>query len=265
MYSAEVIADSLSPDNVRLTTMRLRFPRFVLAELNTHRVFSRNAASSRAIPIQTRITEVMTAPVLPYEWGAASRHMAATEPILPILASRASAAWLSARDAAVDAATALQQLGVHKQVVNRLLEPFAWVDVILSGTDWASFFTLRCAPEAQPEIRHLACLMREAYEQSLPRICGYGTWHIPLLSEDELDTIPSFQDALLIAAGRIARVSYNGRSNTLEADLALAHRLRASGHWSPFEHVAVASPDRYDMCRNYRRGWHQLRAMLDDD
>lgn len=265
MYVAEIVADSLSPDDWRLTTMRLRFPRFVLAELNTHRVFSRNAASSRAISIQTRIDEVMTDPVLPHEWGAASRSMAATEMIAPELALKASSAWLSARDAAIDAATAMHRLGVHKQVVNRLLEPFAWVDVILSGTDWTSFFALRCAPEAQPEIRHLACLMREAYEASLPRFCQYGTWHIPLLSEEELDTIPSFQDALLIAAGRIARVSYNGRSKTIEADLELAHRLRASGHWSPFEHVAVASPGQYVMCRNYQRGWHQLRAMLDND
>ena len=193
MYVAEIVADSLSPDDVRLTTMYLRFPRFVLAELNTHRVFSRNAASSRAISIQTRINEVRANPVIPYEWGAASRSMAASYTISPSLASDARAAWLSARDAAIDAATAMQRLGVHKQVVNRLLEPFAWVDVILSGTDWASFFTLRCASDAQPEIRYLACLMREAYDASPPRICRYGTWHIPLLSEEELGTIPSFQ------------------------------------------------------------------------
>jgi hypothetical protein len=191
--------------------------------------------------------------------------MAATEPIALAHVPDAIAAWLAARDAAVDAATSMQRLGVHKQVVNRLLEPFAWVDVILSGTEWASFFRLRCAADAQPEIRHLACLMRDAYETSVPRVCRYGTWHLPLLSDDELQTIPSFEDALLIAAGRIARVSYNGRSKTHDADLALAHRLRASGHWSPFEHVAVARPGGVTLCRNYRRGWHQLRAILDGE
>jgi thymidylate synthase ThyX len=256
-----VLLDSLSPAGIRLITLEVCFPRFVLAELNTHRSFSRNSASSRAIPTSKLLERVESDPVLPLEWGRNRAGMSASDLLTEREAEEAKRIWLLARDAAVAHARKLLELKVHKQELNRLLEPFLWHTVIVSATEWENFFELRCAPNAQPEIRAAALQMRDAIDASRPRPVGYGEWHLPLLQDDErgLDHETEKQ----ISAARCARVSYlthEGNRET-EKDLELYRRLRSERHWSPFEHVATPAADS-GFHANFR-GWLQMRREVE--
>lgn len=244
---AEIILDSVSPyTGDRLTTMRVTMHRFILAEMNTHRAFSRNSASSRAIPVNRRIRQVEEDPARPVEWGRNRAGMVAGEPLDARDEEKAEYYWEQAARNAVEAARRLGEVGVHKQVVNRLLEPFLWHTVLVSATDWSNFFTLRLASDAQPEMRAAAVAMFEAYNASVPT---RRSRHVPFGGEIET------------AVARCARVSY-GRDDEdrgIGADREMFSRLLSSGHLSPFEHVAWASPGRH---ANYQ-GWYQLRTALE--
>lgn len=144
MIGAEVVADSLSPKGHRLTTMLVTMPRHILAELNTHRMLSKNSASSRAIPFKRMLEIVETNPFIPIAWQKDHSGMQGTEYLTGEHATHATAVWLEARDEAVKRAKALSNAGATKQMVNRLLEPFMWHKVLISGTEWDNFFHLRC-------------------------------------------------------------------------------------------------------------------------
>ncbi len=260
-YAARVLLDSIAPTGVRLTTMEVTFPRFVLAEFNTHRVFSRNSASSRAIPTSKLIERVVADPVLPLEWGRNRKGMSASDMLSADEARQAEEAWLAARDAAVAAAEHLLEIGVHKQILNRILEPFLWHTVIVTATEWENFFRLRASPNAQPEIRAAAVAMREALTQSRPCEIEVGQWHLPLLQPDEgsLD----IEQRKQVAVARCARVSYltHDGARDIARDLELYERLKAGRHLSPFEHVATPTRTA-DFAANFR-GWRQLRAEIE--
>lgn len=256
--NATIIADSVSPSGVRLTTIEVTLHRFVLAELNTHRVFSRNSASSRAIPVRKQIARVVDDPAVPVEFGANQRGMQAGEPLTGEDHDRALSAWLEARDRAVEAVTRLQELGVHKQVTNRLLEPFMWHTVIVTATEWDGFWEQRCSPLAQPEIRVAAESMKAAYDASEPAPVGMGEWHTPYLREEDGDLDP--ETARQVSAARCARVSYlthDGRRD-ISKDIELYERLVSARppHWSPLEHVATPASE--STLGNLRE-WRQLR------
>lgn len=251
MYNATILLDSVNPLGTRLTTMRVTMPRFILAEFNTHRVFSRNAASSRAIPVKARIAHVEQHPFVPAVFGKNQKGMQAHEEIIEQHAAEAT--WRRAAQDAVAHATMLADLGVHKQLANRILEPFLWIDVIVSSTTWSNFFAQRISPLAQPEMMEVASLMKRALDDSSPEFLGWGQWHSPLHENRD------------VAAGRIARVSYDGAfkdSTNDDADILLGERLQRDHHWSPFEHIAQARRD-LDT-RNFGPGWVQWRAMLDE-
>lgn len=249
MYKAEILLDSINPAGSRLTTMRVTMPRFILAEFNTHRVFSRNAASSRAISIKRRIEQVEQNPVFPLEWGLDQKGMSASNVLDQESAIDAVCEWKDAANYAVQQAKALQRLGLHKQIVNRILEPFTWVTVIVSSTEWENFFHLRISPMAQPEIRRTAELMKEALDASVPVQLKWGEWHVPLARDP------------WVAAGRLARVSYETEGKSDQEDKDLAHRLANSGHWSPFEHIAQALRTGYN--NNFHLTWTQWRALVE--
>ena len=255
-YSARVLLDSTSPAGIRLTTLEVTFPRFVLAEFNTHRQFSRNSASSRAVPTAKLIERVLKDPAVPLEWGKNKAGMSASDVLPGDVAQEAERAWLSARDAAVAHAQRLLALDVHKQELNRLLEPFLWHTVIVSATEWENFFELRCAPNAQPEIRAAALLMLEARNASVPQPLDYGEWHTPLLQPDE--SALDLETRRRVSAARCARVSYLTHQGLreIERDLELYDRLRGDRHLSPFEHVATPA-----------RGWRVSSKLsrLDSD
>ncbi len=261
-YAARVLRDSLSPAGVRLTTMEVTFPRFVLSEFNTHRVMSRNSASSRAIPSGKLIERALSDPVIPFEWGRNQKGMQAGNVLSEADAARALRVWLSARDAAVAHARELLDLKVHKQVLNRVLEPFLWHTVIVTSTEWRNFFELRCAPAAQPEIRAAATAMREALEASSPAPVAMGEWHLPLVQDDERTTLP-LEIQKKISAARAGRVSYLTHEGVrdVDKDVELHDRLMAERHLSPFEHVATPAPDT-QFHANFR-GWIQMRAEIE--
>lgn len=249
---AEVIEDSVTEEGHRLTTMEVRFHRFVLAEFNTHRVFSRNSASSRAIPLRKQVERVRSNPAMPVSWPAEQKGMQGGEELAENRAWGAQSTWHHARADAVRHAESLSfGYGVHKSVVNRLLEPFMWHTVIVSATDWSGFFEQRCSPLAQPEIRVAAEMMREAYESSEPTEIKAGDWHLPYVEEEDITAVLQAEDRSLpphavlarISAARCARVSYltqDGRRD-IRADLTLYERLVSARppHFSPLEHVAT--------------------------
>lgn len=280
--SAKVLADSISPEGVRLTTLECVYPRIVHAEMMTHRMFSRNAASSRAIPVQKMISAVQDDPYVPTSWGKNQKGMQAEQDLTPEEAYTARQRWLWARDSAVSHATALLELGLHKQLVNRLLEPFHWYTCIITATEWANFFNLRCNPMAHPEIKRAAELMLYAMQSSAPRLLNYGQWHTPLVGEDEAAQILEEEELrgwttcdhnmiARVSVGRCARVSYlthDGKRDPVE-DVKLADRLLEAGHMSPFEHVArpmtLEEAAEFDhtigFCGNLR-GWVQYRKTI---
>ncbi len=258
---ARIIADSVSPGGDRLTTFRLRFPRFILSEFNTHRALSRNAASSRAIPVLKLIERVERDPFIPTVFPAERRGMSAGDPLDGRNAELAREIWVDAMEDAVRNARLLATGFVHKSYVNRLLEPFSYVDVIASATEWANFFGLRCAPDAQPEFRELALLMLAAYREHEPRDLAWSEWHVPFGERMEgLDIDEETQRKVAVA--RIARLSYTTHDGAIDvaADVALFMRLLKDGHMSPFEHIACASA--YETNASNFRGWDQLRLRL---
>ncbi len=266
--SARIIADSQNEYGNRLTTFVLTFPRIVLAEFNTHRVISRNSASSRAIPFEKMVKMVQEDPFIPINWMKDHKGMQGTEYFkdeeeLP------RDMWLQARDEAVSCAKYLSNLGLTKQICNRLLEPFMWHTVIATASEWQNFFALRAHDQAEIHIQELAYKMLDEYNANTPKVLKAGEWHIPFgdkidvqrmidgeafsnehdgfafgLSGDIEYYIEKFK--VKIATARCARVSYlnfEGKDD-YEADIKLHDTLLSSGHMSPFEHCARAMTER---------------------
>jgi thymidylate synthase ThyX len=265
-YYVEIVADSIGPNNARITTFSLRYPRMVHAELMTHRVFSRNASSTRAVPVAKMIEWVQTDPAMPVFWGRNRKGMQATEELTPAEVAACEARWLEARDNAVRTAKALMATGAHKQVAGRVLEPFAHVNVVVTGTSFANFFAQRCHEDAQPDMQVLAVKMARAYRDSTPRRLDEGRWHLPFVTEEERagndDYFAGFAWAK-VATARCARVSYktfDGRAPHVADDVRLYGELLAGRHMSPFEHAAIASDDPRLRSGNFV-GWHQYRKL----
>lgn len=260
---AKVIADSISQAGHRLTTFEVRFHRFVLAEFNTHRLFSRNSASSRAIPVGKNLDEVYFNTAIPVEWRSEKSGMQGGDLLSEEDAKQAEAIWIKASVDAGLRAEELMDLGVHKSIVNRLLEPFMWHTVIVTATAWDNFFAQRVSPLAQPEIKAAARMMLDAYEASDPRLVYDTEYHRPYITPEDEDAVNdkyadsdgmvSWENDLKvtdelnrISVARCARVSYltHDGKRDLQADLDLYDRLVSADpmHASPLEHVATPDP-----------------------
>lgn len=260
MYKVIILADSINEVGNRLTTFECTYPRFIHSELLTHRQLSRNSSSSRAIPISKMIEQVKNNPAMPVYWGKNQAGMQAETELDPESAKRAWECWTVARSAALEFAQRMVDLNVHKQIVNRLLEPWMWITTIISATEWRNFFYLRNNPDAQPEIHFLAVMMQEAYEGATPIRLNAGEWHLPFIYQRDLEEVLDF-DLQRVASGRIARVSYLTHDGVRDPakDIELCGSLIDKGHWSPLEHVAQASPGLHNS--NFV-GWHQYRKMF---
>lgn len=275
-YAANILLDSVSPRGDRVTTFEVTYPRLVHSELMTHRVFSRNAASSRAIPVAKSIQRVIDDPVIPVEWGRNQAGMQAELFADDWTEEQAQQLWLCARDDAVRSAQQLSGLGIHKQLVNRLLEPFSWITTIITSTDYENFFWQRASqhsPLAQPELRRIADMMLALYVTSTPDNLGYLEWHTPYIRADDVFSAdgvplrtnlahPNVELRKQVSAARCARVSYLTQDGTRshDKDLELYERLVSAspGHWSPLEHVASPAFASEDQQGNLR-GWRQMR------
>lgn len=257
---AAVIADSISPDGYRITTMQLYIPRYLLAELNTHRMIAKSAASSRAVPVKRRVHMVEQEPYKPVSFGANKPGMQDGGDLDAVSQRRASKVWAKAAQAMARFAKELDDLGVHKQYANRLLEPFVYVPAVITATELDNFFKLRANEEADPGFQIGANKIRRALDVSVPKRLDVGEWHAPYLTDadDDLD-LPS---KLKVSAARCARVSYwthDGRKTPANDDLALAQRLLDSGHMSPFDHQATpANPHAYESPLHLERDMRQF-------
>lgn len=246
---AKIVADSISPEGHRLTTFEVRFHRFVLAEFNTHRVFSRNSASSRAIPVGKNLDAVYFDPAIPVEWRAEQKGMQGGDLLEGHQAEDAKDAWLKASQHAGIIAEDLVDIGVHKSIVNRVLEPFAWHTVIVTATAWENFFAQRVSPLAQPEIRVVAEQMYEQYFDDFnhgPQELKEGEWHLPYITEHDYGHEGGYELLKKVSVARCARVSYltHDGKRDIWKDLELYERLVSASpmHASPLEHVATPDP-----------------------
>lgn len=289
--SAKVILDSIAPNGARLTTFELTYPRMIHAELMTHRVFSRNAASSRAIPTPAKIKRIREDMAMPSEWGVNQKGMQSGGALDAELAKWAEQTWRAAGNNALRSAEVLCGqlcarcfndpknnlcrvqgfdacivLDLHKQVANRVPEPFDHITVVLSATRYNNHWKLRLEvdpatgrPYADPTYFELASKWRAAFDTSTPTELDVGQWHLPyitledyepvlvhlakLVEKGQLDQgLVHFEREKLLrkmSVGRCARVSYMRQGQgDIEDNVVLHDRLAASGHWSPFEHVA---------------------------
>lgn len=283
MIEAKILLDSVGPNGARLTTFSLTYPRFIHAEIMTHRVFSRNAASSRAIPPHKILDLVEKSPAEPVFWGRNQQGMQAREELLEPLLGQAKTLWGYARDSAVSFVRSLYAVGLHKQLSNRIVEPWMPMTTLVTSTHWKNFFALRRHSSAQPEFHAIANAAYQAFRESTPGEPNLFGWHAPLLPDRE-ELLPSYsvQQILKISVGRLARVSYlthDGKRDP-EADIALCERLLASGHMSPFEHVAESMSEQEWTDFSLRAaaewiergipmgnlwGWRQYRKLLTDE
>lgn len=253
-YSAKVILDSVGPNGARLITLEHTHPRMVHADFMTHRVFSRNASSSRAIPVEKLMDKVERMPVMPVFWGENQAGMQASKELEGAARAEAERLWIEARDFNVQVAKRLGYkerdggLNLHKQLSNRLIEPWMFITCVVTLTEFSNYEGLRIGGGAQPELEYSATLARDAIAKSTPQKLESGQWHLPYVTgydEDELRIEREFSVDRLkaISVGRCAAVSYLKQDQSKEAlddERRAMERLYPSGHMSPFEHVAMA-------------------------
>jgi len=271
---AEVILDSISPTGYRLTTMEVTFHRFILPEFNTHRSFSRNSASSRAIPLGKTLERVAGNPAFAVSWPREQRGMQGGEDLF-------GQALQDAQDLVSDLHEYTTKRiedyitehpeksdRLHKSVINRYLEPFSWHTVIVSATEWDNFWEQRCSSLAQPEIRVPAEKMRIAYEVSTPVEVGHDSWHTPYILSEEYEEL-SLKARKAVSAARCARVSYltHDGLRDINKDIDLYNRLVTAvpAHFSPLEHVAkpaVISQHAPGNFVSWQQHRHEVESMI---
>lgn len=263
-----VIEDSVTKKGNRLTTLQLKYHRFFHAEVMTHRQFSRNASSSRAIPVKKMLAQVWNDPAMPIQWGGNIAGMQAGAELPAWKRKLCSFVWRTAGKAACVAAWSMMKLGLHKQWSNRVLEPWQFIHVILSSTEWENFFGLRDHPDAQPELQVLAQMIKVAMAESTPRLVKVAEWHLPYLGIGERAGLR--EKAQKMASSRCCRVSYlrhDGQRPSIDDDLELFNKLTKSRpiHASPFEHVARPYVEGIDDPADQRnfKGWVQYRAIIE--
>jgi thymidylate synthase ThyX len=260
MKNAIILADSLNTaTGDRLTTFLLpRFPKCLLAELNTHRIFSRSAASSRAIPVRKMIERIIEDPYFP-SFRKNKRGMQG-ESLRESVKIKAERFWNIAMSEAIECAIELDELGIHKDMANRLLEPFMRVPVVVSSTEWENFFDLRCSPMAAPDFEEVAREMEKSRLTNIPWHLEPGQWHIPFKPEDENELLRQLERSAACAA-RTSYANHDGTEPNYEKDKALHDMLLKEKHMSPFEHQAVAMRES-EFCKNFR-GFRQYRDFIE--
>jgi hypothetical protein len=289
MITAKIIADSISEKGKRITTFELEYPRFIHSELMTHRMLSRNAASSRAIPVNTMIGLVWSNPAQPVHWGKNQAGMQAKEELTGFRLWATKKIWNVSGKVACGFAWILNKVGCHKQIVNRITEPWSHIKVVATATEWDNFFYLRNHPDAQPEIHELARIMWDLYKNSTPKELKEGEWHLPYISSSDgkyyttSTPIPiagfpedkpmykvfasdeiSLEDAKKLSASLCAQTSFRKADESVDKAIRIYDRLVVSRpvHSSPFEHQATPSDDP-ELVSGNLRGWFQFRESID--
>lgn len=257
MINAKIIADSINEFGNRVTTFELEYPRYIHSELLTHRVFSRNCASSRAIPLNVMIELVLNNPVIPM-WTKNQKGMQGTT-LDPISKSKATDEWLHALLNAVESVKKLQEIGVHKQNANRLLEPFQHIKTIFTGSEFDNFFNLRIAPDVQPEFCELAKNMKLLLDVSIPQQLKDNEVHCPYFEHVTINDA----DKILTSVALCAQVSYRKENSEKETVKRIINMLLTSErlHASPFEHICKTGNPEIQI--GNLKGYKQLRHFVE--
>ena len=278
--TAEVIADSIGPNGKRITSILINHWRGIHAELLRHRLFSFSVASSRAIPYSVQSKQVKEDPMMPVLWPRSHKGMQGTEVFEGKEHEEMNDKWVSAKDDMLYHTERYTERGLSKQLTNRLLEPWVNSCCVITATEWGNFFRLRCpttkvtalsgspikgdfdwwADEIQLDfpaeynIQDLAIKMKKALDASTPTELRQGQWHLPFISQDDIDAYTEADQCASvhwdilkkISAARCARTSYGKNlGKTDRDDLALAETLLKEHHLSPFEHQAMAINEKY--------------------
>lgn len=284
MIFARIIKDSISWTGVRITTFELVYPRFILAEVNTHRSDSKNSSSSRAIPVAAMLEQIRNNPAVPVHWGKNQSGMQAKEELDEATKAIVQADWLTAMEFAVQYSERMQSNGLHKQVANRVTEPWQWMKTVYTTTSPANLFNLRHHEDAQPEFRVLAGCMLNALAESEPEHLYQGMWHLPYVDteviydpkskasgfydmyqvcKDEFGNEIPLELALKISASCCAQVSYRKNDPSLEKAEVIYDRLINSKpcHASPVEHQALVPDMEYEPFdpSTWQDGWTHVR------
>lgn len=273
-----------------LWTFELTYPRYIHSEFMTHRVFSRNASSSRAIPVKRMIEQVREKPVIPPNVFKNQNGMVGEIKADALTTAEFYSLWREAADNACKTAEMMEKLGIHKQHVNRILEPFQFIRVIVTATEWCNFFILRLAPDAQPEMQELAGAIYDEMDHYRDKNVGILEFNapskhctsifdptssgnvptvvsLPYIVDDDIKEIgkEDYKTLMKISAARCARVSYNnhdGSKPNIDKDLALYEHLYAGRHMSPMEHTCIRDKD-YKKHANLT-GWESLRYLVEN-
>lgn len=272
MITAKIVADSINPAGDRITTGLWTFPRYILCEINTHRMLAKNTASSRAIPVEKMVAAVREHPAMFEQYGRANKGMTSQELLEHGEIAVFEDAWREIGKACASFAEYWSK-HVAKQIVNRIIEPWMWTTQIITGTDWHNFFALRAHPAAQPEFQVLAYRWLDAYLKSEPVKCGWGGWHWPFFDPKDHNG----GEPLKISVARCARVSYtrHDAEDTPNSCAKLHDRLLEQGHMSPFEHQARATlPEPFEKTKMFTvdsiyygcfKGWKPYRKFLPNE
>lgn len=267
---ATVIMDSVNQFGTRLTTMEVTFHRFILAEVNTHRKFSRNSASSRAIPLETMLNRAVMHPALPIKWPREQPGMSGGDELTGDDLHDAEELLLAIRDETTTlindyiARHPDKSTRLHKSLLNRPLEWFMWHTAIISSTEWGNMFHQRISPTAQPEFYELAVAMKDALDDSTPTERQPNEMHLPYTTMEERSTL-STEELIKISTARCARVSYlthDGKRDIAEDVRMFDETLWSNGHWSPMEHPAIATAT-ISPLSNFDAGWVQVRQFAE--
>jgi hypothetical protein len=282
-----------------VTVLLTRFPYTLVQELATHRLLrqggvvevlgdtnpftemtSRSSASTRAIPVERVIQRILDDPFIP-QFSQHQKGMQGVEIDDPEFQYKNAMIWRQALEQNIQLARQLAAQGVHKQHVNDLLKPFLRIPILITATEWENFFHLRTDKPCRPEFRVWAIAIKQAMEQSTPKVLKPGDWHIPF--GDQMPPGLSLSEQLQVATARCARLSYathDGKRDVQE-DMRLYNQLLQDGHMGPFEHCAMAVADYFTappkiacyaylpgqmqpvFTRNFR-GFYSYRAMVED-
>lgn len=253
---ARIIADSVTANGKRFTTFEWELPRLILAEVNTHRMLSKNTSSSRAIPLNAAIENIQKNPAFPVYWGKNQAGMSASEELTGEALNKAYELWQKGIDQNIALVREFQEVGLHKQTSARFLETGQLIRSVISGTEWENLWWLRDHSAAQPEFQELARVAHQAYKESVPQMILVSEWHLPYITSirnkesgemeyfDSDGTQLTLENAQKISASCCAQVSYRKNDTSLEKALDIYEKLVGMdrAHSSPFEHAGTPIP-----------------------
>lgn len=272
MYSVEIVKDSINEQGNRLVTLQACYPRVIHSEVMTYRMFSRNAQSSRATPVSKVISNVREDPYIPLEFGINKQGMVANSYLEGEELDKARDIYLKSLEHSLEAAEELLSMNVHKQVVNRLLEPYSYINTLISATKWNNFLYQRCHKDADPAIQKLAYMIKDALNNSEPELITKGGIHLPYITNEDRERLNHNENDLITTSvarcARVSRLGFDLKETTLEQDTKTYNILVGSDpkHGSPLEHIAkpLINKEDLDKCGNFT-GFTQLRKFISNE